>query len=62
MIRQFFKDTPNSVFFWNGLVTLLLIIPFFISEDAGLGSLTLLVLASFIMMLGALGKVQTIKL
>jgi len=42
MIKQFFKDTPNSVFFWNGLALLAFIILCCMGEQIALGTLFLI--------------------
>ena len=42
MIKQFFKDTPNSVFFWNGLALLAFIILCFMGEQAVLSTMFLI--------------------
>ena len=42
MIKQFFKDTPNSVFFWNGLALLAFIILCCMGEDVALGTMLLI--------------------
>lgn len=47
MIKQFFKDTPNSVFFWNGLALLAFIILCSMGEDVALGTITVLSFVSF---------------
>ncbi|QQO91962.1 amino acid transporter [Flavobacterium phage vB_FspM_immuto_3-5A] len=39
MLKQFFKDTPNSVFFWNGLVLLLFTILCSMGESVALGTM-----------------------
>jgi hypothetical protein len=42
MIKQFFKDTQNSVFFWNGLALLAFIILCCMGEDVALGTMLLI--------------------
>jgi len=42
MIKQFFKDTPNSVFFWNGLALLLFILLCSMGEQAALPTVLLI--------------------
>lgn len=42
MIKQFFKDTPNSVFFWNGLALLAFIILCCMGEDVALGTMLMI--------------------
>ena len=42
MIRKFFKDTPNSVFFWNGLALLAFIILCCMGEDVASGTILLI--------------------
>jgi hypothetical protein len=37
MIKQFFKDTPNSVFFWNILAVLVFILIWALDEEVALG-------------------------
>ena len=41
MIKQFFKDTPNSVFFWNGLALLVFSILCSMGEQTALGTMFL---------------------
>ena len=42
MIKQFFKDTPNSVFFWNGLALLTFIILCSMGEQVVLSTMCLI--------------------
>jgi len=42
MIKQFLKDTPNSVFFWNGLALLAFIILCSMGEDVALVTMLLI--------------------
>lgn len=49
MIRKFFKDTPNSVFFWNGLALLAFIILCCMGEDVALGTMLLISIPAFFM-------------
>ena len=42
MIKQFFKDTPNSVWFWNILAVLVFIIIWALDEEVALGIYTLI--------------------
>ncbi len=42
MIRKFFKNTPNSVFFWNGLALLAFIILCCMGEQIALGTMLLI--------------------
>jgi hypothetical protein len=37
MIKQFFKDTPNSVWFWNILAVLVFILIWALDEEVALG-------------------------
>lgn len=39
MIKQFFRDTPNSIFFWNGLALLAFIILCCMGEGVALGTM-----------------------
>ena len=49
MIKQFFKDIPNSVFFWNGLALLAFIILCCIGEGVALGTMFLISIPAFFM-------------
>jgi hypothetical protein len=49
MIKQFFKDTPNSVFFWNGLALLAFIILCCMGEDIALGTILLISIPALFM-------------
>lgn len=49
MFKKFFKDTPNSVFFWNGLALLAFIILCCIGEGAALGTMFLISIPAFFM-------------
>lgn len=51
MIKQFFKDTPNSVFFWNGLVLLSFILLYIIGEDITMGMIVMINIPAFFMIL-----------
>jgi len=42
MIKQFFKDTPNSVFFWNGLAVLAFSILCSMGEQVALPTMLLI--------------------
>jgi len=42
MIKQFFKDTPNSVWFWNILTVLVFILIWALDEEVALGIYTLI--------------------
>jgi hypothetical protein len=42
MIKQFFKDTPNSVWFWNILAVLVFILIWALDEEVALGIYTLI--------------------
>lgn len=54
MIRQFLKDTPNSVLFWNGIVVLLLI-GAFLTREGALATI-LLTVFSLVLVLNGLGE------
>lgn len=56
MIKQFFKDTPNSVFFWNGVVVLSIIGAFLWDIDKGYFSIVVLMFSSFALVIHALGE------
>ena len=56
MIKQFFKDTPNSVFFWNGVVVFTIIGAFLWDIDKGYFSIVLLIIASLMLFMGSLGE------
>lgn len=49
MIKQFFKDTPNSVFFWNGLALLVFIILCCMGKDVALDTMLLISIPAFFM-------------
>lgn len=51
MIKQFFKDTPNSVFFWNGLALLAFIILCSMGEDVALSTMLLISIPAFFMII-----------
>jgi hypothetical protein len=52
-IKQFFRDTPNSVLFWNGLVLLSLITIGIINLDLLGVTLGILSIFSFAVLIGA---------
>jgi hypothetical protein len=56
MIKQFFKDTPNSVFFWNGVVVFTIIGAFLWDIDKGYFSIVLLLICSFLLLISAMGE------
>lgn len=39
MVKQFFKNTPNSVFFWNGLALIAFIVLCCMGENVALGTM-----------------------
>lgn len=47
MIRQFIKNTPNSVFFWNGLALVLFIILCSVGGDIALSVLVYINIPAF---------------
>jgi hypothetical protein len=49
MINQFFKDTPNSVFFWNGLTLLAFIILCSMGEQVALITMLIISIPAFFM-------------
>lgn len=51
MIKQFFKDTPNSVFFWNGLALIAFIILCCMGEDVALGTMLIISIPAFFMII-----------
>ena len=54
MIKQFFKDTPNSVFFWNGLALVAFIILCCMGEDVALGTMLVINIPAFFMIISNL--------
>ena len=51
MIKQFFKDTPRSVFFWNGLVLLAFIILCFMGQVVVFGTMFLISIPALFLIL-----------
>ena len=56
MIKQFFKDTPNSAFFWNGVVVCAIIGAFLWDTDKGYFSIVVLIFSSLMLLMGSLGE------
>ena len=54
MIKQFFKDTPNSVFFWNGLALVAFIILCCMGEDVALGTMLVVSIPALFMIISNL--------
>ena len=54
MIKQFFKDTPNSVFFWNGLALAAFIILCCMGEDVAVGTMLVISIPALFMIISNL--------
>jgi hypothetical protein len=55
-MKLFIRNTPNSVFFWNGIAILIFSILLAISEETRCVALLIIVIASAILLLGGLGE------
>lgn len=51
MVKQFFKDTPNSVLFWNGLALISFIILCCMGENVALGTMLAISIPAFFMII-----------
>ena len=54
MIKQFFKDTPNSVFFWNGLALVAFILLCCMGEDVAVGTMLVISIPALFMIISNL--------
>ena len=51
MVKQFFKNTPNSVFFWNGLALIAFILLCCMGENIALGTMIVISIPAFFMIM-----------
>lgn len=51
MIKQFFKATPNSVFFWNGLALIAFIVLCCMGENVALGTMIVISIPALFMIM-----------
>ena len=55
MVKQFFKDTPNSVFFWNGLALIAFTVLCCMGENVALGTMLTISISALFMIIVNLG-------
>ena len=51
MVKQFFKNTPNSVFFWNGLALIAFIVLCCMGENVALGTMIVISIPALFMII-----------
>jgi len=51
MVKQFFKNTPNSVFFWNGLALIAFIVLCCMGENVALGTMIVISIPALFMIM-----------